>query len=184
LQRRFIELLSENVIDTVVNRVDPIRRHAQELDHVLASDFGNCDDGVRLGRILRHEITMAQTINPARSPGYYVPIQAVANPNGRAGYAERNRILWVEQYINAATSHCLGHRHLVPLQERLLLPHHELFYLRVGAITPHQSGILVQKYELVRRWKLEHGREEPAGVDAHAALMLVIMSQHNSNAHQ
>ena len=80
-------------------------------------------------------------------------------------------------------THCLGNRDLIPGQYRASW-NCDLLYCRFALKSAVQSRITVEKYELVPGPEIEQRTKEPLGVNLDSPAVLVVVAQHDPNAHR
>jgi hypothetical protein len=169
----------ERVNQAGVDRVNPLRRDLEIFQQVLASDLGNGDQRIRLGGIARHQETMTEAVHERRRFGHGIPIHAVTHPGGLAVRPQRNRILRIEQHIDAVLANGLGHLDLVPIQDRAALQQH-LAHALDALVRAQAAAIAKQQQDFVLAIELDHRAHDFARVHLHAAVVLVEMTQHDA----
>ena len=106
----------------------------------------------------------------------------MADPDRGAGSAEGNGVLRVEEQVEPEPARGGGHRELVPC-EHPARGQRVLFRAGSARVGAQERRAPIQEDELVRGPEREHRVEEPMGVDSDPAAVLIVMSQHHSDAH-
>ncbi len=172
----------EDVVHSGVHGDDTLGRDGEVLHDVLARDLRDRDDGRGARRVARHQEPVAQPVDPPRCPRHHVPIESVTDPHGRAARAERDRVLGIEQHVDAFPLDRPRNGELVPLDHRAGRQRC-LFDVGLVAVGAEQRGIAVQEHEAVGASEVEHRPQQLPGIHADPALVLIVVPQHDADPH-
>src|SRR5919108_4571288 len=106
----------------------------------------------------------------------------MTDPDRRTACQERNRVFGVEEELDPVAPDSLRNCHLVPAKNR---PSRQCYFLNVGLalIGPDEGRVAVQQNELMTGSKIQQSTQEPAGVNPDSATVLIVVPQHEADAH-
>src|SRR5205085_7679485 len=114
--------------------------------------------------------------------GHDIPVQSMTHPDCSAACPEWNGVLGIEKKVDALLLDDLRNGELIPGEDRPA-GHDDFFHARFPGVGAYECRIPVEQNEVVPRPEVEQGSQQALGVDPDSTAVLVIVPQHDANAH-